>query len=172
MAIITPLTRKEVKARFPVRWSIEIGTHATAEALVADIQATGVQFGAWARYLLPKVTISPVCRTLRLVAPSVAELGFTRATPPLREIHARAIETYGLALSPSEAALQLRHHYTNQPRKERLLMAMEALEDPPRYPRAFSIARGDDDRWVFAFSGHPGSLCSPDDRLVFVLPQA
>ena len=155
--------------KLPVRWTIEIGTHATVEALVADIEASGAKLGDWARALLSKVTVSPVRRTLRLVAPSVAELGFTKATS-LGDIHARAIETYGLALTPSEGGLQLRRQYTTQPKSEWLLMAMEALEDSYSELGAFTVARDFNVRWVNADNGHPDDLYVPDSRLVFVLP--
>lgn len=166
------LTRRNTAAdKFPVRWTIEIGTHPTVQALVADTEAGGAKLGVWARALLPKVTVSPVRQTLRLVAPSVAELGFTEATP-LREIHAQAIETFGLALSPSEAAFQLRCQYTNQPKGEWLLMAMEALEDSGRDLSAFGVVHDGDDRWVYADYGHPECICFLGSRLVFVLPQS
>lgn len=163
--------RKAAQSTFPVLWTIEVGTHATVEVLVADIEEKGVMFGSWARSLLPQVTISPERRTLWLVAPSVADLGFTEATS-LREVHAQAIKTYGLELCPGEAALQLRRQYTTQLKREWLWMAMEAIEDPDRIPSMFCVGRNEGVLWVYADSARPDCLCHLDECLAFVLPQA
>lgn len=161
-----------VSHQFPVRWTVELGTHSTPEALIADIAADGVKFTDFARGLFRRVVVFPVRGTLCLVAPSLAELGFTKMPLFVREVNARAIEVFGLALSPSEAAFQLRRQYIDQPKGERLTMAFEVFEEPnDRFLRAFHIGCDDDHgRYVGASSGTPRCIYDLNRRMVFTLP--
>ncbi len=155
---------------FPVLWTIDIGTHPTVAALVAETEASGADFASWSKRLLPLVTVSSVLQTLRLVAPSVADLGFTEATPR-DEVYVRAIKSFGLGLCPSEAALQFCRQCIDDWPKSELCMAMEVLNYSDD-PYIFYVGSASGVRCVYAGSGYPESPLRLHERLVFVLPEA
>jgi len=145
-----------------------MGPHASARALVADIEKSGSEVGDWARGIASQVAVSVVRSNLRLVAPSVAELGFTQETS-IRDVHARAIKVYGLELCPSEVGLQLRRQYVDQPEGEELLVAMEAIKSQDGLLHAWGVECVDGERLIAA-NGNPGHICDLKRRLVFVVP--
>lgn len=152
--------RFKTRGKFSVRWTIEVGTHATAEALILEMERNGFQFGDNARRILQKVPTSPVRRKLRLVVVSVAELGFTEVAKQ-REVNERA-HVYGLEFCPREVVLQLPRQTPASSPDALVLNMMRAFEDE-FYPKW-----AHDDQQVDY--GHPEAPCGLDDLLIFVLP--
>lgn len=159
-----------INNRFPVRFTVELGAHPTLPALVAVIEASGGCVSGWVRKLFPQITISPR-KVVKVVTPTVEELGFTAELTSVRDIHARGI-ALGYELVPSDLAFSLRAQYMDQPLDEAIFMAMEALEHPDGYPVFLCVERPPPrrDRSVYAEYGRPEELYRLDHQFAFVDP--
>jgi len=104
-----------------------------------------------------------------LVRMSVKDFGF-KGNARFDEICARAKEI-GLELCPAEVGPQLRLQYLNQPKNERLIIAMEAIRDSRGYLRTFHVEHDDDGRWLSTGYGNCSYSWYPDREFVFVLPR-
>lgn len=94
---------------------------------------------------------------------SVSELGF-RQGASYRDICARAIEI-GLGLCPAEVGPQLRIQYTDQPRGEWVLIAMEHILEG-----IFYVGCDDRGRWLSSNYGLLNYHWAADERFVFRFP--
>jgi hypothetical protein len=104
---------------------------------------------------------------VELVNVSVAELGFkdgaTRA-----DIYKRAQEL-GLDICPAEVGPQLRLQYTDQPKGEVVLIAMEPITDSGSSPNVFEVRRNDDgEQCLYADYGRPVRFWNGSSRWVFI----
>ncbi len=140
----------------------------TADDFRKAVKSAGMKIGDWANDILgkPAFTATESVTEVELVVVSVAELGFKDGATR-KDIYIRAQE-FGLDLCPPKVGLQLRLQYTDQPKGEWLVIAMEPIIDSDGDLSLFSVGRDDDGRWLSARSGRPGLFCGGHDRFVFL----
>jgi hypothetical protein len=151
--------------------TIKLGTHKTAADLKAAITSSDCRIADWADNLMKQAafTLAAEETEVDLVVKSVADLGFTPATP-YRTICVKA-QVLGLALCPSEVGPQLRLQYLDQPKGEWLRVAMDPITGSGGSLGIFDVGRDGNGRWLDWSYGRPGSEWDPDYRFVFVLPR-
>jgi hypothetical protein len=146
--------------------TITLGLHKTPKAYRKVLENAGFKIGDWAKDILKEISIAQEPREIRLVIRSVADLGFTEATW-YDVICARATEL-GLDLCPAEVGPALRLAYADQPYREWIVVAMEALTSRDRNLSVFSLEHDEGGRLLSAYYGTPGSCWTPGNRFVFV----
>lgn len=112
----------------------------------------------------PGFTAAAAETELRLVAPSLAELGFTNV-PDLKSVYHCAKEQ-GLKLCPWEAGPQFRLQYADQPMDERLIVALELADGSSNFP-LFDVGRNDSGLYLRGYYAFPGNLRALTERFVF-----
>ena len=148
---------------------IKLGTGLqSADDFRKEVVKAGMKIGDWANDILGKPTFTAYesLTEVELVVCSVAELGFKDGATR-KDIYIRAQEL-GLDLCPPEVGPQLRLQYTDQPKGEWLVIAMEPITDSDGHLNLFRVAHDGDGRWLFAGSGRPGYFWSGDSRFVFL----
>lgn len=140
------------------------------DELMSTLKARGMNAMDWLADIIQQDEFTVVDKEeqVDLVNISVAELGFDRATR-YDAICARA-EELGLKLCPSEVGPQLRLQYLDQPRNERLHVAMEAIYD---LDGDWNILNTEHDAvgfWLREDCGNPDHCWRPDDRFIFRKP--
>jgi hypothetical protein len=124
--------KKFLRKENPWVWkTIEIGTHKNAWLLCEDLKRSGVQMG-FSTNFLNKEIFSTVGNSVNLVLVSVWDLGFHEGSQ-LRQIYAAA-ERRGWYRCSVEMGLELRRQYLNQPKLEKLIIAMDPVKDPSGAP--------------------------------------
>ena len=153
---------------FPIFRTIQLGTHSSINSLRASLSNCGHSIGDWANNILDKITLASTPTTfLNLIVVSNADLGFSKGAT-FAETCAKAKES-GLDLCPAEVGPQLRLQYTDQPRGEWLVIAMEPIADSDGGLDGFRVGRSVGGRsWLSAGCGSPGYFWFADDRFVFV----
>ncbi len=116
----------------------------------------------------PTFTVAERATEVDLVRMLVFDLGFNTSTD-YDQICDRAKEL-GLELCPAEIGPQLRLQYLDQPKNERLVIAMEAIRGSDGDLRVFGVGRGG--RGLEDYPGYPGSVCYAGDEFVFVFRKA
>lgn len=139
--------------------TIQLGTGLqTADDFRKEVVKAGMKIGDWANDILGKpaftATTSETETEVELVVASVAELGFKDGATR-KDIYVRAQEL-GLDLCPPEVGPQLRLQYTDQPKGEWLVIAMEPITDSDGRLSLFGVVRDGDERFLDAFYGYPG----------------
>ncbi|MBP9749929.1 MAG: hypothetical protein KBD21_04325 [Candidatus Pacebacteria bacterium] len=121
---------------------------------------------SWSNNILDKITCSQKAINLELDLLSVGELGFKGAAS-YADICSRANDI-GRELCPAEVGPALRYQYDNQPRGERVLIAMTPIivRDADGY--IFHVGHDACSLCLGANLGRPGTVWSPDYRFVFV----
>jgi hypothetical protein len=161
----TVLTKPEFKT-----WkTIKLGTDLkSADDFRKALKSAGMKIGDWANDILgkPAFTATEIVTEVELVACSVTELGFKDGATR-KDIYVRAQEL-GLCLCPPEVGPQLRLQYTDHPKGEWLVIAMEPITDSVGDLSLFSVVHGDGARWLYAYRGYPDGFWSGDHRFVFL----
>jgi hypothetical protein len=154
---------------FPTWKTIKLGCGLqTADDFRKKVMEVGMKIGDWANDILgnPAFTATTSETEVELVIASVAELGFKDGATR-KDIYVRAQE-FGLDLCPPEVGPQLRLQYTDQPKGEWLVIAMEPITDSDGDLNLFRVAHGGGGPWLDAHGGHPGRFWVGDGRLVFL----
>jgi hypothetical protein len=149
--------------------TIKLGTGLqTADDFLKKVMEAGMKIGDWANDILgkPAFTATTSETEVELVVASVAELGFKDGATR-KDIYVRAQE-FGLDLCPPEVGPQLRLQYTDQPRGEWLVIAMEPITDSDGDLDLFVVAHDDDERWLYAYNGYPAHFWNGHSRFVFL----
>lgn len=149
--------------------TIQLGTGLqTADDFRKAVKLAGMKIGDWANDILgkPAFTATTSETEVELVVASVAELGFKDGATR-KDIYVRAQEL-GLDLCPPEVGPQLRLQYTDQPKGEWLVIAMEPITDSDGNLSLFFVERDDDVRWLYALSGSPDHFWHGSSRFVFL----
>lgn len=149
--------------------TIQLGTGLqTADDFRKEVVKAGMKIGDWANDILgkPAFTATTSETEVELVVASVAELGFKDGATR-KDIYVRAQEL-GLDLCPPEVGPQLRLQYTDQPKGEWLVIAMEPITGSDGSLRLFFVGRDDDGRWLSARDGNPGGFWRGSCRFVFL----
>lgn len=149
--------------------TIKLGTELkTADDFCNAIKCAIMKIGNWGNDILgkPVFTTSNTEMELDLVNISVAELGFKDGATR-KEIYERAIQ-FGLELCPAEVGPQLRLQYKDQPKGERLIIAMEPIAVSDGHLYVFNVEHGYDGLWLLGHSGHPDTFWLGGNRFVFV----
>ena len=127
-----------------------------------------MRIGDWVNDALgkPAFMASTEEAEVELVVASVAELGFKDGAT-LKDIYVRA-QDLGLDLCPPEVGPQLRLQYTDQPKGEWLIIAMEPITDSDGDLSLLYVEHDGGGRWLRADYGHPGNVWSGYCRFVFL----
>jgi hypothetical protein len=139
----------------------------TAKEFKKVIKYAKMRISDWANDILGKSAfkVSDTEQDVDLVMMTVAELGFKNGAK-YDQICAKAQEL-GLDLCPNEVGPQLRLQYTDQPKDEWVIIAMEPIADSRGGLRVFSVVHVFDGLWLNADDGGPGSVWNADGRFVF-----
>lgn len=154
---------------FPTWKIIKLGTGIKdATGFCTAIGDAKMRIGDWANDILgkPAFKVSDTEQDVDLVVVTPKELGFN-GNATYKDICAKANEL-GLDLCPNEVGPQLRLQYTDQPKDEWLLIAMEAIAGSDGYLVVFLVGHGDGGLWLDADGGDPGGVWSAGYRFVFV----
>jgi hypothetical protein len=127
------------KPRFSTWKAIELGTIPFVDNCRRTLWSKGMKLDRFAKDLLdhPAFKVAPTHTTISLVSLSLANLGFGRGSH-LEDIYAAACQE-GLQLCPAEVGPQLRLQYPDQPPREDLFIAMEAIPDSGNHPDVFCV---------------------------------
>lgn len=149
--------------------TIQLGTSLqTADDFRKAVKSAGMKIGDWANDILgkPAFTATESVMEVELVVASVAELGFKDGATR-KDIYVRAQEL-GLDLCPPEVGPQLRLQYTDQPKGEWLVIAMEPITDSDGSLNLFYVEHAGGGRWLHASLGYPDDFWSGGHRFVFL----
>lgn len=125
-----------------------------------------MEYGADAMLDSPNFMYSTEPVNANLVIISVGDLGFPGGAN-CGEIFTRA-ETIGLVKNISEAGPQLRLQYKNQPKGERIIIAMIPLEDTMGKPHLYAVETLEQNgQWLSAVDGDPEYLWGPKTKWAF-----
>jgi hypothetical protein len=158
----------ELKA-FPTWKTIKLGTGLKkADDFRKAIKAAGMKISDCANDILgkPAFTASETEQEVDLVVATPKELGFN-GNATYRDICNKAIEL-GFELCPAEVGPQLRKQYTDQPKDEWLVVAMEPITVSHGYLDVFRVGHDGAGLWLGANLGGPDDVWRADDRFVFV----
>jgi len=149
---------------------INIGTgFKNADNFREAIKTEGHDISDWANDIIGKPAFSVSAdekKEIELVRVTVAEFGFKNGAT-LENIYARANEL-GLDLCPNEVGPQLRLQYKDQPKGERIRIAMDPIKDSDGDPCVFHVVRSDGgESWLSTDYDYPGFVWSSDDVWVF-----
>jgi len=165
------LVLAEKAKQTPTPWrTIKLGTEKTTDALKKSLKKADCCISNWANDIInqPTFALSESEKELDLVVLSVGEgLGFEEGAC-YKDICEKA-KKRGLQLCPPEVGPQLRLQYTDQPKGEWLIVAMEPITGSDGDLRVFNIERdGGGKQWLNSNYGDPGNFWSSDYRFVFV----
>lgn len=149
--------------------TIQLGTGLqTADDFRKEVVKAGMKISDWANDILgkPAFTATTSETEVELVVASVAELGFKDGATR-KDIYVRAQE-FGLDLCPPEVGPQLRLQYTDQPKGEWLVIAMEPITVSDGYLGLFRVRHDEDVRWLRAVNGGPDDFWYGSHRFVFL----
>jgi hypothetical protein len=148
--------------------TIKLGTGLTTAADFCEaIHSAGMNIDDWANDILgkPAFTVATSVTEVDLVVASVAELGFKDGATR-EDIYVRAKEL-GLDLCPPEVGPQLRLQYTDQPKGEWLVIAMESITDSEGNLDLFLVKHDDCACWFDISDGNPYADWFSGSRFVF-----
>ncbi len=154
---------------FPIWRTITLGLHKTPDEYRKALKSAGRRINNWGDDILGRISCSQEEIDLDLVVLSVGDLGF-KGIAGYADICAKAVEL-GLRLCPAEVGPALRLQYGDQPSGEWLRIAIQVITDRGGGHNIFGVEHGNDDLWLGAEGGHPGSVWYADNRFVFVQPK-
>jgi hypothetical protein len=145
----------------------------TADDFHKALEKGGHVIGSWGYGILGQLAfkVSETANYVELVKITVRELGFKNGATNA-QINERAKEL-GLELCPNEVGPQLRLQYKDQPKGERILVAMEPIVGFGTCPWLFSVERNPDGvSYLRRNDGDPRTYWEDADVLfVFVRPR-
>jgi hypothetical protein len=134
-----------VKTDFSIWKTVDLGRHRfeNTMSIRKALSKAGCGLDHTSDQMLHRVGSANQKKKTRLVRLTLMALGFAK-NATLGEIYKKAHER-GLLLCPSETVLQLAIWYKNQPKGERLIIAMEPIIDSDGQPRIFGVERDTDE---------------------------
>jgi len=167
------LTKAVVEQTLKVWKTVKLGTGIkNADGFKKAIAELGYKIGDWANDIMGKKAfkVSNKPMELDLVKMTVAELGFKDGAK-LVDIYTK-IKSLGGTLCPPEVGPQLRLQYTDQPKGDWFLIAMETIVDSGGNPDVCKLERSDDGEvWLYANYDDPSLAWRSGCPFVFVLPR-
>jgi hypothetical protein len=149
--------------------TINLGTGPrTADDFRRALAEKGCKLGEWGNDIIGKLAFSARSdeAEIKLVRITVAELGYVQGASR-KDIYEQALKL-GLDLCPSEVAPQLRLQYTDQPKGEVLIIAMEPITDSGGNLHVFNLGCDANGLWLNADVGNPGGHLNATRQFVFV----
>ncbi len=147
----------------PVWKTVKLGTCKTPDEYRKALKKAGRSIGDWGGDILGRISCSQEETDLDLVVLTVADLGFKDGAC-YADICAKASEL-GLELCPAEVGPALRLQYGDQPKGERLRIAMEAIADRDGDLNIFAVEH-DGDVLLHGAYGRPDHVSRAGDRFV------
>lgn len=126
----------------------------------------GINISSYAEEILKQVTYQKRKEYAELVVVKVDDMGLPSTYPTTSQIYAWAKEN-GLELCPAEIGPRLREAYTDQPKGEGLVIAMEPLLDSDGNPCVFGVNRDGTEPWLDRDWAGQDTAWAPEDRFVF-----
>ncbi len=160
---LTPLQRA-----LKIWKKIQVGTGLiTPDDFRRALKAGGYLLGDWASNLFDQedFKVASKLTEVDLVVASNADLGRPKGCT-FKETYDLIIAA-GHPLCEPEDGPQLRLQYPDQPKGERLILAMKPIRDSGGALGVFSVERDDDDRWLDADYGSPDAFGGGGCRFVF-----
>ncbi len=157
---------------FPIFCTICIGQYSSIGSLRREIESSGCSIIGRGNGNLDKIILTSTYNVLRLVKPSVGDLGFINGATT-KEICVRA-KKLGLDRCPAETGPQLRHQYKDQPRGECLFVATDVHKpiDSDDSFLVFGVERHiGGELWLGGYCGDPSIFWDAGNRFVFVSRQ-
>ena len=161
----------KVESAFRFLMMLQLGTTQNLDSLARDLDAIGCN--PLGSSCLPgndlvklcELELAPKVTEIELFVVPVRKLGF-EIRAPLGEIHSRIIEL-GHDLCPAEAGPQLSKQHKNQPRGQRLHVAMKSVYNPNRDNIAFCVGCEDDGTLrLYSYGGYPTNYHGADTLFV------
>jgi hypothetical protein len=148
------------------RENVEIGGK-TAEQLIAELEAAGINISDYAKdMLLSKEFVPGKDREeATLVRLTVADLGF-RTSATTDQIYERA-QALGLELCPADTGPNYRLQNRNQPLNEWISIGMKPIAARDGYPDVFSVERRGGGLWLDSDWARSTDEWSPDSKFAF-----
>jgi hypothetical protein len=157
--------KKFLRKENPWVWkTIEIGIHKNAWFLCEELRGSGVRI-SFSTNELNNAVFSTVENSVNLVLVSVWDLGFHKGGQ-LRHIY-EAAERRGWYKCSVETGLELRRQYRNQPKLEKLVIAMDPIIDSSGDPYLLYLNH-DLNLWLGRSGGNLLGEWSPPTLFVFV----
>lgn len=166
----------QIRRTFEVWKIITLGTYKNVDLLCKALKNNGNGISDWADDILykPTFTIETVKKEVKLVNVSMADLGFKKGDR-YENICAKAEEEFGLGDCPNEVSPKLRLKYKDQPKGEKLNIAMEPIINSNGCPSIFRLEHRDRSDhghgsalWLNARNVHPNSFCFYHSRFIFL----
>lgn len=154
---------------WPVWKTIRLGTGLkAADDFQHALKNKGCSISDMANHIISKLefstSISPVAKEVDLCVATTEDLICRDGTTA--DIYA-GIKKIGGELLTAEVGPQLRLQYLDQPKGEKLFVAMEPIEGPASHPGVWYIERDDSDLWLLAHCIYPNSIWSEGRKWVF-----
>lgn len=159
------LTNMLREATFPIWRKLQIGFLEPVESLREVLRDGSFKVSEYASQILNRIEVGRSVTDLELTVVTQADLGFAKGAT-FENMVARA-KGYGLEKCPAEVGPYLRLIYKDQPKGERLRIAMEPVADLGGGLVVFSVGRGVDGLWLLADWFSPQSVWNPHVRWVF-----
>lgn len=150
--------------------TIRLGTGLrNVEDFCRAINGAGCKINDWASDIISKPAFSASTKEVEvdLVVRSTADLGFPKGACR-KDIYARAQEL-GFGLCPAEVGPQLRLQYSDQPKRDWLLIAMEPIVGSVGLCRILIVGRHDHSPWIDAEDGSSNSYWFHYIKWIFCL---
>ncbi len=148
-------------------WKVVLlGTQKTPDEYRKALIKSGCHISDRANDILGKTSCAQQVMEVDLVNISVGELGFTEGAQ-YKAICAHGVEL-GLELCPAEVGPALRLAYSDQPRNEWPVVAMEAITDSYGGRSIFTVEHGSEGLRLGGIDVHADLFCRANIRFVFV----
>lgn len=172
-ALSNDMKREENLSNFSIWKTVRLGRHKTGDEYRRALDVQKYEIGHWAKEILSNSAFT--CATeetdVDLVIVSSGQLGLKRGTSAsFRNIYARALER-GLELCPAEVGPALRLAYKDQPRGERLIIAMNAISGSAGDNYVFRLNNSYGETLLAGLHGHPDLVWGEILFCVFVKPR-
>ena len=162
------LHRENPWPTFVPQWEIMLGVHQSPEEYEQALQLEGKKIDASAIAAMKKVVCAKTQVTVRLASATIEELGFLHGGTT-EQVHA-AIKMRGGMLCSSEVGPALRLFFKDQPKKEWLWIAMDAIPVANNRESIFFLARINNSLELRGGNGRADRHWNRHFRIVFVVP--
>lgn len=139
----------------------------TSQQLEQEIKQGSMYIDLYGRDMLRSLDLpAREPQELQLAILKVRDILDLKGYPMRHQLLARG-EELGYERVPAETAAHLRIAYKDQPRGERLFMAMGPITGPDGFPSVFLLKHQADGLWLYGSFADPGGAWGPNDAFAF-----